>query len=132
MWAAATAAAGGDLERSEQVLRRTVGHWERPVRWFSLGNMTLMGHVVVDLDLPDLAGVVLEGLRLYEGLIAKAGQVGIAGPVDLALGRLHALVGNDAEARRLLVQARALAEREGGPRWAARATAALQALAVPS
>jgi hypothetical protein len=94
--------------------------------------LTLLGHLVIDLDLPDLAAAALDGLRPYEGLLANAGQVGSAGPVDLALGRLHALVGQDAEGHRLLEHARSLAENEGGPRWAARATAALAGLAVPS
>ena len=132
VWAAATAAAEGDERRAEQVLRRTVGRCEEPLRWFSLSVQTLLGHLVVDLHLDDLAGAALDALRPYEGLLANAGQVGIAGPVDLALGRLHALRGEHEQSRRLLEQARALAEREGGTRWAARATAALEGLAVRS
>ena len=132
VWTVATAAATGDRDRAEQLLRRLVRQREDPLRWFSLSVLTLLGHLVADLDLHDLAAAALAGLRPHEGLIANAGQVGVAGPVDLALGRLHALRGAHAESRRLLEQARLLAEREGGPRWATPATAALQGLPVPS
>ena len=93
-----------------------------------MGHVALVAHACAD------AGAVVHAERLlgllapYAGYLACIGQIGTLGPVDLATGRLHALLGRTAEARELLGRAREQAARNGGLPSVRRCDEALAAL----
>ncbi|MGE0215976.1 BTAD domain-containing putative transcriptional regulator [Mycolicibacterium sp.] len=82
--------------------------------WTTLGHVALLAHLAADHGLPEHADDLLAQLRPFRDRIAVMGQVGIAGPVALAIARLHALRGDPGAARGELAEARELAERTGG------------------
>jgi hypothetical protein len=83
----------------------------------------VLAHLVADLEMRDRVGELLARLTPHSGELASMGQGPIAGPVDLALARLHRLAGDRDAARSHARSARDLAERNGGPRWVERGAA---------
>jgi hypothetical protein len=99
-----------------------------PWVWITHGHVVLLAHVAADMALKDLASSLIELLKPYSGLVATIGHIGNVGPVDLAAGRLHALLGEGETARRLLERARDQAARSGGLPSMARCERALSEL----
>jgi DNA-binding SARP family transcriptional activator len=126
-WIAAIAAERGERD----VAGAAVDRWldaPRPWVWLTLGHAVLVAHAIADAGLADRAQRAIALLEPFAGRIAAIGHVGTVGPVDLALGRLHALAGGRDRALALLHGARELAERTGGRPSVARAHRALAAL----
>jgi DNA-binding SARP family transcriptional activator len=117
VWPAAVAAARGERERAVELLLRWLDA-SGPEVWLTLGTTTRAAEVVADLGATGpLAGAARRLVALlepYAGCIASTGQVGVMGPVALALARLHAALGEPDPARIHLAAATALAERTGG------------------
>lgn len=123
-WAAAIAAARGDRAAAEShavAWLDALPAWT----WVTLGHLTLLAHVAADAELPDLARRLLGELEPYAGRLASVGHVALMGPVDLALGRLHLLLGDPATAEPLLDAALALSVAGGGEPSAERCRTAL-------
>ncbi len=85
-----------------------------PHIWTSLGFAALRAHLCADHGLVEFAPGLLDELEPFADRIAMIGQVGIAGPVPLAIARLYALLGQDDRARERIADAEAIAERNGG------------------
>jgi len=85
-----------------------------PTGWITHSRFTLLGHLVADLGLRHHAPAVVRILTPWAGMVATTGQVGVAGPVGLAVARLHLLLDDRDAARRHLAVATRLAERAGG------------------
>lgn len=81
--------------------------------WTTLGHMTLLAHVAADHGLTEYAEPLLDELAPFDDRIAVIGQVGVAGPVALAIARLHALRGDTAAALAALARAEQIADRTG-------------------
>ncbi|MEU2347284.1 BTAD domain-containing putative transcriptional regulator [Modestobacter sp. NPDC049651] len=111
--AAAVAAALGDRTAAAELVTARL-QVPSAAPWTALSHLVLLAHVVADLGLRHLADELLTRLTPDAGLVANVGQVGVVGPVDLALGRLHALCGDRESARGALDAAAALARRTGG------------------
>jgi hypothetical protein len=126
-WGAAVAAAEwrlGDAEAGVVAWLDGLAAWT----WPTLGHVTLLAGVVADLGLAAHAPRLLALLAPYAARIATIGQVGVVDAVDLAAGRLLALLGERDEARTLLTHAHAHAIAHGGVPTATRAAAALARL----
>ncbi len=82
-----------------------------PTVWTTHGKFTLLAHLAADLELRALAPALVAKLAGVADFIANVGQVGIVGPVPLALARLQLLVGDQAAARTHLGTAFDLARR---------------------
>ncbi|GGF26068.1 hypothetical protein [Williamsia phyllosphaerae] len=110
---AAIAGARGDRSLAETMIDRW---WEqRGVHvWTTLGNAVLLAHLVADLGLVDHVERFVADLAPFADRIAVIGQVGSAGPVSLALARLHRCVGRVDVACAYASGALALGERTGG------------------
>jgi hypothetical protein len=89
--------------------------------WTGLGHAALLAQVCADYGLREFAPQLLDRLGPHRDEIAVIGQVGIVGPVALATARLHALLGDDAAARRDVKLAEHIAVRGGGVPLALRA-----------
>ncbi|WP_454789104.1 BTAD domain-containing putative transcriptional regulator [Mycolicibacterium lutetiense] len=81
--------------------------------WTGLGRAAWMAHLAADYGLDEYAGELLTALEPYADRIAVIGQVGHAGPVALAIARLHALRGDPERALAALVRAEDIARRTG-------------------
>ncbi|MCZ4551958.1 BTAD domain-containing putative transcriptional regulator [Gordonia rubripertincta] len=77
--------------------------------WTTLGHAVLLAHLVADHELVEYADAFLTELEPFADRIAIIGQVGVVGPVALALARLHACAGDLDRAHRFNDQARTLA-----------------------
>ncbi|WP_228461663.1 BTAD domain-containing putative transcriptional regulator [Gordonia spumicola] len=102
----------------EATVRTMIDLWSRddhPMFWTSLAQATVLADLVAELGLADRAQSFLEYLTPFRGCIATVGQVGCVGPVDLALARLHFLLGDDAAGDAALLRARALCEKGDSP-----------------
>ncbi|CAN5213608.1 BTAD domain-containing putative transcriptional regulator [soil metagenome] len=82
--------------------------------WTSLGFAALRAHVCADHGLTEFAPGLIAELAPFSDRIAMLGQVGIAGPVPLAIARLHALLGDADEARAQIALGEEMALRSGG------------------
>ena len=122
VWDAVRAVASGDRDRAASLVAQRLAR-EGPVVWSTLAHETVLAHLVADLGLRGHVDDLLGRLGPHTGRLAGLGQGPIAGPVDLALARLHRLAGDPVTALRLAESARHLAERQGGTRWAERAAA---------
>ncbi|RZS89637.1 SARP family transcriptional regulator [Motilibacter rhizosphaerae] len=121
-WQAAAAAERGDVEAALVLLERFVPE-ETPFFWSTLGVTVVVALAlaeVADLGAPDdrvlpLARTLLARLEPYAGFVAILGQIGIIAPVELALSRMRALLGDEPGARSSALAALELAQRAGGP-----------------
>ncbi len=84
-----------------------------PVLWTTHGRLTLLGHAVADLDLRELAWPLQDRLGPLSDCIANIGQVGVVGPVALALARL-CLLTDDLDAAGYIAAAQRLSVRAQG------------------
>lgn len=109
---AVAAARGLRDEAAGRVATRLAATWTP--RWTDLGHLTLLAHVVADLELVEHAERLESMLEPDAGRVASVGQITVLGPVDLGRARLLALLGRGDEARAALAAATALAERERG------------------
>jgi hypothetical protein len=82
--------------------------------WTGLGHTALLAQLCADHGLAEFAPDLLDALTAHRDELAVIGQVGIVGPVALATARLHALLGDDAAARRDLSLTGDIASRGGG------------------
>jgi DNA-binding SARP family transcriptional activator len=128
-WGAAIAAARDERAEAERLLVAWLDDLGAAWTWPTLGHVTLLAGVAADLDLADHAPRLLALLAPYARHVATIGQVGVVDAVDLAAGRLHALLGDAAAARAALDRALAHARATGGAPTAARCGRALDALA---
>lgn len=86
----------------------------QPEIWTTLGEIVLAGHLVADRGLTDAAVPMLRALEPHRGRVGLFGQTGQFGPADLAIARLHHLLGDRAAAEQALASARRIAEAGGG------------------
>lgn len=113
-WArAVVCAARGELEPADRLITAELSS-AGPELWTTLGQLTLLAHVVVDAGLPRHAPPLIDRLRPRSGLVANIGQIAAVGPVDLALARLLTCVGDPIGAQHYLQRAAELAQRAGG------------------
>ena len=130
VWGAAAAAQAGDRAAAHRLLDEAVPV-EGPFFWDTLGHQVLLAHVVADLGAVEHAATLVDRLTPRADHIAIIGQVGVTGPVSLALGRLHALLGDrDAAAEHLAASAEQA--RQCGGRTALLRTELAQAQLSPS
>ena len=123
-WDAAIAAARGDSATAADRLTAwldSVGPWV----WVTLGHVTLLAEAAADAGLAEHAPRLLALLEPYAGRVAVIGHIGVIGNVDLARGRLHALLGEHERAREVLESALEQARRSGGEPTAQRCLKAL-------
>jgi hypothetical protein len=112
-WIAAVRAAALDDPAADALLAAEV-HRDEPVTWTTHGRLTLVAHAVADRGLREHAEALRARLGPLAACVATIGQVGVVGPVGLALARLDLLVGDAAAAAEHLGAAAELAERAGG------------------
>lgn len=82
--------------------------------WTSLGFAALRAHVCADHRLVEFAPGLIAELEPFVDRIAMLGQVGIAGPVPLAIARLYALLGDTDRARELISLGEEMTSRNRG------------------
>ena len=87
---------------------------DRPHVWTTLGHTVLLAHLAADRLLDRYAPRLLETLAPFRDCIGLIGQVGVAGPVALAMARLRALGGDRAGALEDLDVAVGVASRTRG------------------
>jgi hypothetical protein len=114
-----------DGPEAENDTRKHLAQWrdqdaDTPEVWYTLGRLTLLSHLAADHDLSEFAAPLLEKLAPFEDRIALLGQAGLAGPVALAMARLHAALGDRDRARPLFAKAQCVTRRNGGKPWALR------------
>ncbi len=119
VWAAARAAELGDPAAVEAAVVERLRDVE-PLAWAGLGHLVVLAHTVADQRLTAYAAQLVEILTPRSGRLAIVGQGPILGPVDLAIARLHDLLGNTEEAQRFATAGRELCLRNGGTWWAER------------
>ncbi|MGU3291015.1 BTAD domain-containing putative transcriptional regulator [Williamsia sp. M5A3_1d] len=114
--AAGVAATAGDrVDRA--TAERLVDQWWHsrvPHMWTTLGTDALLAHVVADHGLVGHVDRFVAALMPFADGVAVIGHVGCAGPVALALARLHLTAGRVDEARDRARQAVEIGERTGG------------------
>jgi hypothetical protein len=86
----------------------------RPADLGAHGELALLTHAFADAGPTRHAEALIQRLSPLAHCIANIGQVGVVGPVALALARLHAMLGDTVAARRSLDRAHELAERSDG------------------
>ena len=112
-WTSAVAAAAAGLPGADEALATEV-HRREPVVWTSHGRLAMLAHAVADRGLVELAAALRQQLAPFTGYLASIGQIGVVGPVDLALARLADLERDRPAAVEHLARAQALAARAGG------------------
>jgi len=111
---AARAAGEGRVDELDALIASALSR-SALLTWTTHSKLTLCAHLAVDARLTRHVPALIAALEpLAGGRIANIGQVGVLGPIDLALTRLHLLAGDRNACRRMLADARALAERTGG------------------
>lgn len=110
---AAQQLARGQLDDGIATLRSAAQH-PPPEIWTTLGEIVLAAHLVADTGVHESAELLLPLLEPHRGHIGDLGQTAQTGPVDLALARLHALVGDRDAASEALERARRVASSGGG------------------
>ncbi len=103
----------GRLDEGITTLRSAARH-PPPEIWTTLGEIVLAAHLVADEEVHDGVELLLPLLEAHHGHIGDLGQTAQTGPVDLALARLHALLGNRQSAFEALQRARRVATSGGG------------------
>jgi hypothetical protein len=94
---------------------------DRPLDYQTIFIDVAAATVAVELRDLDAAAGLLARLAPWAGRWANAGTAaGSLGLVELALGRLHAVLGHDDDARRWFAAAVAGHEQAGSPAWLAR------------
>jgi DNA-binding SARP family transcriptional activator/DNA polymerase III delta prime subunit len=103
----------GEQARAQATARLREWHAvaDRPHVWTTLGHAALLAHLAADHQLPEFAAPLLAELAPFGDRIAVIGQVGVAGPVALAIARLHALLGDADAALAEVARAEAIAEK---------------------
>ena len=114
VWEALRASDEGDRERAVEMAWQRLSVPGAP-NWFTLALMTVLGHVTADLEATELVPPLLERLVPNRDKLAIVGQVGVVGPVALALARLEVITGDLAAARADLERATAMARSTRGP-----------------
>ncbi|HEX6787391.1 MAG TPA: hypothetical protein VF076_09335, partial [Acidimicrobiales bacterium] len=100
---ALVALVAGDPEAARAAVRRWTPRLDEVMYGFHAPTtMALLAGMVVDLRAVESAGPLLEALEPYEGWFGLESGFAIDFPLDLTLGRLHLLLGDGEEARRLL------------------------------
>jgi hypothetical protein len=110
---ALAAAARGEIATADRLLAAELARVE-PVRWTTHGRLTGLAHAAADVGLRPHAAELRARLAPFAPFVATVGQVGVFGPVALALARICALDGDLAAARAFLDQAADIAVRSGG------------------
>ena len=114
-WDAAIAAARGDFATADARLTEwldALGPWI----WITLGHVVLLAETAVEAGLAHHAPRLLAMLDPYAGQLAVVGHIGVINTVDLARGRLLALMGETDRAREVLQNALEQARSDGrGP-----------------
>ncbi|MGK9272930.1 AAA family ATPase [Williamsia muralis] len=82
--------------------------------WHTLGHATALAHLVAQFDLTKFAADFIAELEPFTGCIGVIGQLSSVGPVDLAIARLHMLLGDTAAATEAVALAAEVADRNGG------------------
>ncbi|MFB9377476.1 BTAD domain-containing putative transcriptional regulator [Kineococcus gynurae] len=85
-----------------------------PFWWTTLAHQVLLAHAAAEVGDRSAASTLLARLAPFTGMLAAIGQVGVVGPVDLALGELHLTLGDEERGRALVRDALDLCRREGG------------------
>ncbi|GAB2487044.1 BTAD domain-containing putative transcriptional regulator [Jatrophihabitans fulvus] len=116
VWAALTAARTGDRERAHELVAARLDT-PAPWIWATLAHMLVLGTVVADLELDDLAAPMLAVLEPHAGRLVSLGQGPVVGPVGFVLARLASRQGDTAAAWRHLATARELCVRNRGATW---------------
>lgn len=106
-------APGGPTEADAR-LREWLAGRDRAHVWTTLGHATLLAYVAADHGLAEYAEPLLAELTPFADRVAVIGQVGVAGPVALAIARLHALRGDVAAALAEVARAEDIAQRTKG------------------
>jgi tetratricopeptide (TPR) repeat protein len=120
VWEATALIERDRLEEAREVLEAPGALRPEPRSWAWLGNTTFAAHLVADTGAVLHLGRLRAELTPYADLVAAVSGLGMAGPVSLALGRLAAMAGDDAEARQLYDGALQLVDRAASPTWATR------------
>ncbi|WP_422748905.1 BTAD domain-containing putative transcriptional regulator [Mycobacterium sp. WMMD1722] len=107
------AGAPGGRTAADGRLREWLAGRDRAHVWTTLGHETLLAHVAADHGLSEYAEPLLAALCPFADRIAVIGQVGVAGPVALAIARLHALRADVAAALAAVTRAEDIAARSG-------------------
>ncbi|MEN0015038.1 MAG: AAA family ATPase, partial [Solirubrobacteraceae bacterium] len=126
-WGAAVAAVRGEPD----AVRTHATAWLDDLdawTWITLGHLTLVAFACAEARLTDMAPRILDLLEPYAGHIGSIGHTGMVGPIDLATGRLNALLGHRDLAEAQITAALELTERTGGELYAGRCRAALAEL----
>jgi DNA-binding SARP family transcriptional activator len=115
-WAGpANAAARGNIAVARDTVSRRLAD-RRSVTWARASELVLLADTVCDLGLCGLVEETLGQLAPHTGLIANAGFIGLAGPIDLAIARLRLLIGDREGAKEALAAATMLSSRaSAGP-----------------
>lgn len=113
IWQAMSAVAGGDLTRARALVDRRLAQPDAR-SWDTLASTTLLAHAAADLRAIEPARTLLTRLAPFVDVVAAAGQTASIGPVALATGRLHAVVGDVGAAAADLAVARRIAGAGGG------------------
>ncbi|MEZ5209730.1 BTAD domain-containing putative transcriptional regulator [Gordonia sp. (in: high G+C Gram-positive bacteria)] len=111
---ASLAGSHGDAALVEEMARIFIDA-PRPMVWTSLAQAVILGGLVADFALTELAPAFLDYLSPFAGRIATVGQVGCVGPVDVVLAGLHFLVGDEPAARAAVARARELCVAQDSP-----------------
>lgn len=82
--------------------------------WTTLGHAVLLAHLAADKGLTQYTEQFLAELEPFADRIAIIGQVGVVGPVALAIARLYAASDDIARAAEFNAIARDIATRTGG------------------
>lgn len=113
IWQALSAVATGDHQRARALLDRRLAQPDTR-SWDTVASITLLAHTAADLRAAEPARVLVTRLAPLVDVVASAGQTASIGPVALATGRLHAMLGDNAAAAADLAVSRRLAEAGGG------------------
>jgi len=112
-WAAALAAAARGDALADELIAVEIGRVE-PVIWTTHGRLTMLAHAVADRGLVQHVAELRRRLEPVAHCVAIIGQVGVAGPVGLALARICALAGDLDAARQHLATATQVSSRSRG------------------
>ena len=96
-WVGAVVSAARNDHNADELIAAEIARVEPPV-WTTLGRLVMLAHATADRGLSEQATVLLGRLQPFVDCIANIGQVGVVGPVALALARLSALLGDVAAA----------------------------------
>ncbi|MFG1604104.1 BTAD domain-containing putative transcriptional regulator [Actinoplanes sp. NPDC049265] len=96
---------------------RTIGEIlaaRQTASWLTYGTLTMLAHLIAEMGTSRHTRELIDRLSPVSHRIATIGHVGVAGPIALAVARLHHLLGDDDAARSQLAVATAVADRGAG------------------